>query len=145
MIDDTLRVTIPGEPVAQGRGRAVRMGKGVRVVDPTRARNWKATAAEHIRIAMIQQHHQMMAGPLRVVIRCYWACPRSKCLKTKPRPAEWRPKRPDADNLAKAVLDAATDVIWWDDAQVVHLTVEKWQADQAEPARVELAVEEINP
>ena len=40
-----LTITIPGEPVAQGRGRAVRIGAGVRVIDPAKSRSWKGVAA----------------------------------------------------------------------------------------------------
>src|SRR5258708_8233313 len=43
-----LVVRIPGEPVAQGRPRAfTRPGmKGVRMYDPPKSRNWKATAQQ---------------------------------------------------------------------------------------------------
>ena len=34
--------------------------------------------------------------------------------------------KPDADNIAKAVLDALNGVIWVDDKQVVELTVKKY-------------------
>lgn len=34
-------------------------------------------------------------------------------------------KKPDADNVAKAVLDALNNVAWRDDSQVVSLTVKK--------------------
>jgi crossover junction endodeoxyribonuclease RusA len=39
---------------------------------------------------------------------------------------EWCPKKPDPDNLAKAVMDALTDCgMWRDDAQIVVLEVTK--------------------
>jgi Holliday junction resolvase RusA-like endonuclease len=39
-----------------------------------------------------------------------------------------RRKRIDADNVAKAVLDALTGVVWRDDSQVLRLRVEKVDA-----------------
>lgn len=38
-------------------------------------------------------------------------------------------RRLDCDNVAKACLDALTGVLWIDDSQVVHLTIEKVQSD----------------
>jgi len=49
--------------------------------------------------------------------------------KTRPTPMVPKPNGPDADNVAKAVLDAmqGAEVIA-DDRQVVRLVVEKWTA-----------------
>ena len=82
-------------------------------------------------------------GPLAVTIRAFWICPKSQERKREPRPAMYRAKRPDADNVAKATLDAGNGVLWLDDDQVVRLTVEKWQAAQGEPPRVEIEVRRI--
>lgn len=38
--------SIPGVPVAQGRGRAVRCGGSVRVIDPAKSRSWKVAEAK---------------------------------------------------------------------------------------------------
>lgn len=43
----------------------------------------------------------------------------------------------DADNLAKAILDACNGILWQDDSQIVSLSTEKFQS--AEP-RVEVEV-----
>jgi Holliday junction resolvase RusA-like endonuclease len=133
----TLYVTIPGEPIAQGRGRAVRVGAGVRVVDPKRSRNWKATAQAHMREAM--GTNPVPDGPVRVEIDAVWP-PQGPPRKRHPRPEAWRPKSPDADNVAKAVLDAGNGVLWLDDRQVVDLRIMKTHAAQGAPPRVVVRV-----
>lgn len=116
-------VTIPGDPVAQGRGRAVRFGNSVRVIDPSKSRSWKGAAQVH----MIQARSSAlvfapMEGPLVVTVLATWARPKSH---PKRNPPTWRTSRPDADNVAKAVLDAGIAVLWADDSSVVRLVVEK--------------------
>ena len=39
-------------------------------------------------------------------------------------------RRIDADNVAKACLDALTGIVWHDDSQVQHLAVDKVAADR---------------
>ena len=39
-------------------------------------------------------------------------------------------RRPDLDNLAKAVLDAANGILWADDAQIVEMRLVKAYAEQ---------------
>jgi len=134
-----ISVTIPGDPVAQGRGRAVRTGKGVRVIDPKKSRSWKGAAQVHMLAAM--KGKTPLPGPVSATIKAYWPCRGPR--KRTPRPAYMRPKRPDADNIAKAVLDAAQGILFHDDGQVVDLRVQKWYAAQGDTARVEVTVEEV--
>ena len=50
-----------------------------------------------------------------------------------------RNDRIDADNIAKACLDALTGLLWRDDRQVVRLSIEK--LFETEPPRITLAAE----
>jgi Holliday junction resolvase RusA-like endonuclease len=50
--------------------------------------------------------------------------------------------RPDADNLAKFVLDALSRVIYNDDSQVVELLVKKFRCDIGN-SRTEVTIEKI--
>ena len=52
-------------------------------------------------------------------------------------------KKPDADNLAKAVLDSLNGLIWVDDAQVCELSVSKWIAAGDERAGVTVRIYEL--
>ena len=155
-----LRIVIPGTPVAQGRPKVARTKVGVRVYDPKLSRDWKATAQGHMKVALgehfnpggevyvsYSEHCKVYipSGPTELAIKAYWP-PINPPRKRKPRVETWRDKRPDADNVAKAVMDAGQGILWTDDSQVVRLTIDKLHAAQGDGARVELmmqAVEEV--
>ncbi|MCI3922444.1 RusA family crossover junction endodeoxyribonuclease [Paenibacillus sp. TRM 82003] len=50
-------------------------------------------------------------------------------------------KKPDIDNLVKALFDGANGIIWRDDNQVVRVETEKRYSDDP---RIELIVEEVS-
>jgi len=136
-----VRVVIPGEPNAQGRGRAVRMGKFVRIHPDARDGRWRGRAQVVMQEAMAGR--PPLTGDLELRIRGVWECPASLARKTSPRPRGWFQGRKDADNVAKAVQDAGNGVLWIDDRQVVRLVVEKIRGAQGEPPRVEIEVEQL--
>lgn len=141
---DPIRITLPGEPIGQGRPRFARMGKFVRAYDPAKSRNWKATAQEHFVSAMRAAGEAgPLLGPVEVTIRAIFTCPKSDYRKNNPRGQRPHAKRPDAENCAKAVLDAGTGILYADDAQVCDLKVEKIIGAQGEGPRVEVAVWEV--
>ena len=63
-------------------------------------------------------------GELLVRITVRRALPKSRPKRVK---SESDVFKPDADNIAKAVLDALNGVAWTDDAQVAHLEVHKME------------------
>ena len=135
-----IHVVIPGIPVAQGRGRAVRVGAGIRVIDPAKSRSWKGAA----QVFMLQARnaagvHAPIDGAIGLGIKAYFPRPKSLPKKADPGPA-YRPSRPDADNIAKAVMDAGNGVLWADDGLVVILVVEKFIHGVGGEPRVELNV-----
>ena len=56
---------------------------------------------------------------------------------------EWHIKTPDVDNLAKAVMDALTGLIWHDDKQVARSKQDKFEASGVEIPMVAIAVESL--
>ncbi|MED0738979.1 RusA family crossover junction endodeoxyribonuclease [Aneurinibacillus thermoaerophilus] len=52
-------------------------------------------------------------------------------------------REPDADNLAKAYLDALNGIAWVDDRQVRKLTIEKVKVDTAKEQRSEIEIYEV--
>lgn len=133
----SVTIRIPGEPCAQGRPRAFRVGAGIRMFDPPKSRAWKGGAQIHMQHAM--EGRSPLDGPLEVVVVGVWILPKTKERRV-PVPRQWRPQRPDAENVAKAVLDAGNGVLWRDDAQVVRLIVEKWIGAQGESPGVLIEV-----
>ena len=55
----------------------------------------------------------------------------------------FRSSKPDADNLAKSVMDALKDIAWKDDAQVVHLSVAKRYCTATSPVGVSVCLQEL--
>lgn len=106
--------------------------------DPGTAEKWKSD------IAFASQNYikayGTLHGPVRVFLNFY--LPRNKSdysmskkemvRKLKPSAPKYHIKKPDPDNLAKAVLDALTNLgAWGDDKQVVQLWINKeYAADQ---------------
>lgn len=134
-----LSVTIPGTPCAQGRGRAVRIGAGVRVIDPAKSRSWKGVATMFMQQARNAAGvFAPMDGPLDVTVVATWLTLKSA---SKRNPPVFKTTRPDGDNVLKAVLDAGNGILWADDACCVRLTVEKRYG--AVPS-VEVAVKEVD-
>ena len=138
----TIEIHIPGTPVAQGRPRFARQGRYVRAYDPPKSRNWKATAQEHMAMAM--GGAPPLQGPLSCEVAATFTCPKGDRRKREPRPRRLHAKRPDIENVVKAVLDAATGVLWLDDAQVARLLVLKAIGAQDEAPGVWLKVERLD-
>ena len=115
-----ITIMIPGEPVAKGRGRAVRTKAGIRVVTPATTRAWETYAGLCARGAMAGL--EPLSGPLWCSITAYVAVPdswpawkRNAALEGEILPTG----KPDLDNLAKAAMDACNEIVWRDDAQIV--------------------------
>lgn len=114
--------TVPGEPVGKGRPR---MGAG-RLYTPAKTVNYEGLVAHAAA--------QAMAGHAPIEQAC--AVQMDITLSV---PASWSKKRqaaalagllmpirkPDADNVVKAVFDGMNGVVWRDDVQAVDLVLRK--------------------
>jgi Holliday junction resolvase RusA-like endonuclease len=124
--------TIYGIPKAQPRARAFAFKGKARMYDPGTAEAWKGDVASQTK----ELHGKNLQGCIKVEMCFGMARPkshyRSNGVDLKPSaPKVYYAKKPDADNLAKAVLDALTALnVWGDDDQVVVLYVAKKWADQ---------------
>lgn len=128
-----IELRVYGFPIAQGRPRAFKTPSGhVRVFDPSNSRDWKRTVQGQL---LTVKPPTLLLGPLRVSL--VFSLPRPTSL---PKRVIFCVKRPDIENLAKAILDAMTAVIYRDDAQIVELHVRKEYS--AEPG-VLIRVEEL--
>lgn len=122
-----IRFIVVGEPRGKGRPRFTRCG---------RPYTDKKTQAYE---AMIQNVYRqcfgtMHEGPVSVMIHANHSVPKSwsKAARAMALSGEVAATRkPDADNIAKIVLDALNGLAWHDDTQVVELTVTKSYAENA--------------
>ena len=144
--------TVPAVPVAQPRQRQrVVKGKGGKIFahnyTPTKhpANAFKATA----RMAAQQAYDgSPLQGPVYVSMLFVMPRPKAMQWKRKPMPREWHDKKPDCDNLVKAILDALNGLMWGDDCQVSAAPPVKVIASGDEQPHVEVAVmslEDISP
>lgn len=131
--------TIPGEPVPASRPRVV----SGHAYTPARYATWKQGAVLVLRATWRQP---TLVGPVSVSVVALWTRParRPACVPAEVWSAGercWRPVGADADNVAKAVLDAGTVAkLWGDDAQVCDLRVRTMYAARGERACVVVEV-----
>jgi len=119
-------ITIPGEPVAKGRPRVVRRGNHTRAITPPKTVAYESMVAL---VASEAWQGEPIAPdvPVAVIIDAYFKRPKRLMRRKDPTGAIPHTKRPDGDNVAKAVLDGLDKAgIWHDDSQVTNLTIRKW-------------------
>ncbi|MCP4833087.1 MAG: RusA family crossover junction endodeoxyribonuclease [Gammaproteobacteria bacterium] len=127
---------VAGEPVAQPRPRAVSIGGRTRVYNPSTAKKWKLLVGSEVLQEFGRHGQTRMMGAVSLRLEFFLKRPKShfgtgKNQDTlKASAPEYCTKKPDLDNIVKAVLDALTNHgIWKDDSQVVQLLVLKRWAD----------------
>lgn len=144
-----IEVWIPGAPKGQPRPRAFARGGKARVYDPGTAEGWKGQIALALQDALDTNDRFDPTAPLAVSMR--FSMPRPSAMRRKrPHPEDGavpHVKKPDIDNLIKAVLDACTQLqIWHDDSQVCRLIVSKmYHRDKGGCAGLRLKIEEWSP
>lgn len=128
----SVRLTIPGIPIAKGRPRFVRAtGRTFTPEKTARFENLVRLVASE---TMAECAQAVFDGPVRVEITALFpiaaSWPRLK-REAAACGTLLHTSRPDAENIAKAVLDACNEIVWRDDSQVAKLVIEKRYA--AEP------------
>ncbi|WP_231852654.1 RusA family crossover junction endodeoxyribonuclease [Bordetella petrii] len=121
-----LEFVIPGVPVGKGRPRAAKFGKHIQLYTPEKTITYEST--------VVLTGYQAMAGrppldgPVSAMLTIRLPVPTS-WPKRKQAAAlagvELPTKKPDADNVVKAIFDAFNGVVWNDDTQVVDMVVRK--------------------
>jgi Holliday junction resolvase RusA-like endonuclease len=125
-------ITIPGEPISQGRPRFARQGNFVKAYDPKKSRQGKEAVRFFVAEKMESEHWLLLEGPLHMRVQFGIKLPTSQERKRTPVPRKWRTKKPDLDNLVKLVKDACSGIVYLDDNQIVKLSAEKIQCAQGE-------------
>jgi Holliday junction resolvase RusA-like endonuclease len=117
---------IPGEPVGKGRPRFTTANGHPRTYTPEKTVDFE----NRVRAIATGKMHgcKPVDGPLFVEILADFAIPKSFSRKDKANAnlGGLLPiKKPDVDNIAKAVCDALNGVVYLDDKQIVEIKVRK--------------------
>lgn len=129
----SIAFTIPGEPKGKGRHRTNLETK--RTYTPKATENYEALAGYCCHNEMLKSKIDKLEGQIKATINCYFGIPKSKSKKVKEQMADGliRPtKKPDADNIAKIVLDSLNGIAYDDDKQIVELRVLKFYSNTPE-------------
>lgn len=124
-----IRFTIPGEPQGKGRGKIVAWGSKRGIKTPEKTVAYEGLIAHAAQAAM--DGRALIEGPCRVRVSCLFAIPMSFSKRKTVEALAGRlhpTKKPDADNVLKAVCDGMNGVVWRDDAQAVEVVVRKLYA-----------------
>ena len=139
-----LKIVIPGSPIGQGRPKFSTINGHAKAYDPEKSRNYKAYVRMLATQAMEDTGFEMIDGPCAVLINAFFEVPKSKskrfreaALLDQERPT----KKPDADNIVKAIQDALNGLVYKDDAYIVHLACQKFYSDNP---RVEVYISPYN-
>lgn len=112
--------SIPGEPKGKGRPRFTRSGQ---TYTPKATRDYEKLVAQ-----TYKAEHGYWYGREMIAVRivAYFGIPKSMSMKRRTDMIGTHPtKRPDADNIVKAVLDGLNSVAYEDDCQVYSISITK--------------------
>lgn len=118
-----IKFEVHGKPVGKGRPRFY----NGHAVTPENTRLYEEEVGIMARIAT----REKLAGALKVNIKAYFKAPKKACGK-------YATKRPDADNIAKSILDGMNGICYDDDAQVTVLSVSKFYTTGEQKTVVEI-------
>ena len=134
--------TVPAVPVAQPRARASSFGGHARIYNDSKHPVMAFKAA--VMMAFSREHSgEPLTGPLRCDITFVMQRPKGLIWKSRPMPRAYHAKKPDRDNLDKAVLDSLKSLAWADDAQVCQGEIQKWIAAGDEQPHVVISIIEL--
>lgn len=134
-MNDYRGFTVPGEPIGKGRPKFSTAGGYAKAYTPAKTVNY-----ENLVKLMYQYKHGNKKlydkdVNLRIIITAFFQIPKSASkvktsgmIKGAIRPT----KKPDTDNVAKAICDALNGIAYHDDAQIVELTVKKYYGESPE-------------
>lgn len=110
------KFTIEGNPVAKGRPRFRNRGNYVKAYTPKKTKQYeKYVAYCYLRDC----GREMVEGAIQIIIRSYHPIPSSVSKrKRKAMDGAYHTRKPDFDNIVKAIMDGLNGVAFRDDSQV---------------------------
>lgn len=151
----TLTLTVPGPPVGKQRARTFRHRQSGRIVGmtPEKTVNYETLIRELFAVKYpgfvplrraVEVILSIYLLPSKAEARSIAYCRKinaKRYKKNQRRPPE-PIKKPDIDNVVKAVMDALEGLAYLRDQQVVHLDIWKYWADPAPRVEIEIRGEE---
>lgn len=117
-----IQFEIPGDPVAKARPRAAMVGGHARLYTPAKTEKYEARVAVFGQQAMAGR--APLAGAVALSVAAYFPIPPSWPKKRQAAAragTELHTKKPDLDNVIKAIKDGLNGIVWADDSQVAVL------------------------
>lgn len=123
---NAIAFTVPGEPQGKGRPRIGKVGQHARMFTPAKTVAYEGLVAHAAQQAMAGAAPFDCACRIELDVLCSvpasWSQRKQReALEGSIRPA----KKPDADNVLKAVCDGINGVVWKDDVQAVEVLLRK--------------------
>lgn len=118
--------SVPGQPVAKGRPKFARQGGFVRTYTPEKTVNYETLVKLAAGEAMAGA--APIDGPVELWLDIELAIPASWSKKKHAAAVAGKvaaTKKPDADNVLKAIKDGMNGIVWNDDAQAVEYRISK--------------------
>lgn len=133
---------IPGEPVGKARPRVVRTGNFTRAYTPKKTADYEATVrGSFLETSKGDKFEEGVA--LYAKVSAYFGIPKSTTKKRREKmlAGEIEPtKKPDIDNILKAIFDACQPDLLKDDSYIVDVVARKHYSDRP---RVEVDIAKI--
>ena len=120
-----INITLPITPVPKGRPRFARAGKFIKTYTPYETKKFEQQV---LLLSKRSKPKEPLQGALSVGLYFYMPIPkvmRGEDLEKAMKELLYHTKKPDCDNLAKAILDAFNGVFWIDDSQIASLVIKK--------------------
>ena len=117
----TQEIFFPIIPVPKGRPRMTRTGH---TYTPKKTADYEKAIADHYK----SEGGELFVGPIEVKLIFQMPIPKGypkKVIKQIEEGTLKHAKKPDIDNLAKAVLDALNEIAFSDDSHITKLTLVK--------------------
>jgi Holliday junction resolvase RusA-like endonuclease len=132
----TIKLIVPGEPIAKQRARVTRRGFAF---TPAKTVHYET----YIRELFATQYpsFEPLIGPVVLKVWAYFPIPKGVSKRTRELMESGlmrRDKRPDWDNIGKAVSDALNGVAYADDGQIGAASIEKLYSSRP---RLEIEIE----
>ena len=137
-----IKFEVLGTPVGKSRPKFSTVNGHAVAYTPKKTANYETL----VRLSYQQKYAGCMFDkdiPLRAIIRAFFPIPKSASKKKQEQMESGKirhTKKCDADNIAKACLDALNGIAFYDDSQVCELSISKFYGNTP---KVEIIIDEV--